>query len=192
MQQQSADQRHHRKQRQEPAQERLPERLFRVQERRAAHRVARRMKNHEQLHELGRLQVDEPERQPALAAVDRSPDAGDEHRDEQCTADDEQIRRERLPGLHRDLKRDQACRKARDDEQRMTGEEIPRTIARVGGGLRDRDRRRIHHHHPDRKQQQRGPGERRVVDQHGAALPWRSGDRREARQRRKEAVSRHA
>ncbi len=56
---------HHREQRQEAPDQRLPQRLLRVQERRLAHRVARRVDDDRELHELRRLQVDHDERQPA-------------------------------------------------------------------------------------------------------------------------------
>ena len=58
-QQQRADQHHHREQRQEAAQQRLLQRLLGVQERRLAHRVARRVEHDDELHELGGLQVDD-------------------------------------------------------------------------------------------------------------------------------------
>ena len=55
----------------------------RVQERRLAHRIARRVQHDRELHELGRLQIDDDERQPATAAVDRAADAGNQHQHEQ-------------------------------------------------------------------------------------------------------------
>ncbi len=81
-----------------PRNKRLPERLLRVQERRLAHRVARRVEHHDQLHEFRRLQVDDDQRQPAPAAVDRLADPGDKHRDEQHRADENSYGASALPG----------------------------------------------------------------------------------------------
>jgi len=66
-----------------------------------AHRIARRVQDHRKLHEFGRLQVDEREREPPARPVDRLADAGDEHQQQQHGAADEEPRREVLPGLHR-------------------------------------------------------------------------------------------
>jgi hypothetical protein len=79
------------KQRQESAQQRLLSGCS-AAERRLAHRVACRVKDDGELHQLRRLQVDDVERQPALAAVDALADAGDQHRDQQRRAGDEQVR----------------------------------------------------------------------------------------------------
>ena len=63
-----------------PLHDRLLQRLLGVQERRLAHRVARRVQHDGELHELGGLQVDDGERQPAPRAVDRLADAGNRTR----------------------------------------------------------------------------------------------------------------
>ena len=102
-----ADGDHHREQRQEALDQRLLQRLLGMQERRLAHRVARGVQHDRELHELGRLQVDDGERQPAARAVDRLADAGDEHEREQHDAADEEPRREALPRLHRHLEGDE-------------------------------------------------------------------------------------
>ena len=109
---------HHREQRQEAADQRLLQRLLRVQERGLAHRVARGVQHDGELHELGGLQVDDDERQPAAAAVDGAADAGNEHQHEQQRGASEQPRRELLPCLHRDLERDERGSEAGRDEDR--------------------------------------------------------------------------
>ena len=105
-QQQSAGDDHDREQRQETAQDRVLERLLRMQERRAPHGVARRVQHDRELHELRRLHVDHAERQPAARSVDRLAHVRNEHEHEQHGARDEEVRRELLPGAKRDLERD--------------------------------------------------------------------------------------
>ena len=98
-----------------------------VQERRLAHRVARRVQHDRELHELGRLEVDDDKRDPAPRAVDALADAGNEHQHQQHGADDEEPRREPLPDLHRHLERDDVAATSADaDEQRVADEEVPR------------------------------------------------------------------
>ena len=99
---------HHREQRQEALHQRLLQRLLGMQERRLAHGIARGVQHDRELHEFGRLHVDDRERQPAPRAVDRLADAGDEHeRAASTTPDHEDPRREALPGLHRHLEGDE-------------------------------------------------------------------------------------
>ena len=82
-QQEAAHDDHHREERQEALDQRLPQRLLGMQERRLAHRVARGVQHDGELHELGGLQVDHGQRNPAARAVDRLADARDEHERQQ-------------------------------------------------------------------------------------------------------------
>ena len=176
-----------------PRSKRLLERLLRVQEVGLAHRVAGRVQHDEQLHEFGRLHVDDHERQPAFAAVDGLADARHQDCDEQQRARNEQIRRQPLPHLDRHLKGDIRRQDSRRHEDRVAREEVPRTIARVGHGFGGRDRCRIHHHQADGQQQQRGPRERRVEGQHRTAFTRCRRQRRQAWKRGAQGhVSRHA
>ena len=155
---------HHREHRQEAADERLLQRLLGVQERRAAHGVARRVQHDGELHELGRLQVDDDERQPAARAVDRLADAGHQHQHQQHGAGDEQPGRQlaatRFTGTWNATA---AATRPTATNMRVPHQEIPRAVAGVRRRLGHRDRRRIHHHQAEREQQQRRPRERRVV-----------------------------
>ncbi len=182
-QQQAADQHHHGGKRREPAQQRLPQRLLGVQERGLAHRVARRVEHRGELHEFGRLDVDDDERKPALRAVDRLADAGDQHEHEQRGAGDEEPRRAALPDPDRHLEREECCEEPDRQERRVPREEIPRAISGVGGRLGGCDRRRIHHHQAERDQQQRRPRERHVEGQHRARLARQWPQRRLAQRR---------
>src|SRR6185312_10960833 len=102
-QQQAADQHHHRRERRESAQQCLPQRLLRVQERGLAHRVARGVQHAGELHEFGRLDVDQQQRQPPFRPVDRFADAGNQDEDEQRRAAGEKPRCAALPHFHRHL-----------------------------------------------------------------------------------------
>ena len=180
---------HHREQRQEAAQQRLPQRLLGVQERRLAHRVARRVQHDGELHELRRLQVDDDERQPAPRAVDRLADARDQHQHEQharrrrtATAR-AAARPSSAPGTRRAAATSPTATNIACRARKYHG-----AVAGVRRRLGHRDRRRIHHHQADREQQQRRPRERHVVGGHRARMraaapraPQRSGrSRRDA------------
>ena len=192
VQQQRADRDHHRKQRQEAAHQRLLERLLRVQERRSPNRVARRIEDDEELHELRRLHVDQAERQPALAAIDRAAYSGNEDGDQQHRAGDKKIRGERTPGPDRNLECDQSRHEPCREEERVAREEVPWSVAGISRRLGRRDGRRIDHDEPGGEQQQRRPRERRVVGEHCPALARRGGQRVEPWQGREQAIPRHA
>ena len=147
----SAGHDHHGEQRQEAADQRLLQRLFGVQERGAAHGVARRVQHDGDLHEFRGLHIDDGERQPPARTVDRFADARHEHQHQQRGAGDEQPRRQLVPRAHRHLKRDRRGRQADRDEHRVPREEIPGAITGVVRRFGHRDRRRIHHHQTDRR-----------------------------------------
>ncbi len=79
-QQQAADHQHHHRHRQEAALE-----AAHVGE--LAHRVVGGVEHGEELHQLGGLKVDRPERQPAPRAVDLAADARNQHDHQQDDAE---------------------------------------------------------------------------------------------------------
>ena len=124
-----------------------------MEERRFAHGVTRGIEHDEQFHEFRWLQIDDEQRQPASAAVDRLADAWNEHRNQQRSAGNEQIRREPLPKLHGNLERHKCACQASSHEHGMPRQEIPRAIPGMRGSFGHSDRGGVHHHQPDSEQQ---------------------------------------
>ena len=137
-----------------PLHQRLLQRLLGMQERRLAHGVARGVQHDGELHEFGRLQVDDGERQPAARAVDRPCRCrGRSTSASSTTPPAKSHGAQALPRLHRHLEARRTPRASADgDEHRVPREEIPGAEAGVRGSLGHRDRRRVHHHEPDREQ----------------------------------------
>lgn len=121
---------------------------------------------------LRRLEVHDPQRQPAPRAVDHRAHVRDQHRDEQGNGQHEQPRRHALPGGHGDLERQQR-RDERDDQrhdvahQEMGGRDLAE--ARV---VRHGDGGGIHHHQPPGQQRHHDPQQGLVETQHAR---WRGG-----------------
>ena len=128
-----------------------------------AHRVVGSVEDREELHQLGRLQVGEAERQPALRAIDFAPDPGDQHQREEDDADQEQPGRDLLPGLQGHLEGGEGGEQAEAEEDRVADEEIGRLLCGEASGFGDRDRRRVHHHQAEDEQEHAAP-EERVID----------------------------
>ena len=179
-QQQGADRDHHREQRQETAEQRLLQRLLGMQERRLAHRIARRVEHDGELHELGGLQVDDAERQPAPRAVDRLADAGDEHQRQQHRAADEQPRRERAatpssaPGTRRTRATMPTATNSAWRARKYHGAK-----AGVRRSFGHRDRRRIDHH--ERRSRAAGASPTRATHRRRASLRGLRGSARSDR-----------
>ncbi len=134
-----------------------------MHERELAHGVVGGVKDDEQLHEFGGLQVRKTEREPAPRAVDLASQSRNEQQDEKRDAEHEQPRRRPLPQPHGHLEHEHAGHHARGEEQRMPLEEVPGLpfgeLARLG----QRDRGRIHHNHAESEQQERRPQHTGVV-----------------------------
>ena len=73
--------------------------LFQVMHvRHLAYRVVGGIQHGEQLHQLGRLQIDDAERQPAARAIDFATDTRNQHQCQQHEAGDKKPGRQMLPG----------------------------------------------------------------------------------------------
>ena len=158
-QQQRTGEQHHQQHRQEAL-------LQAVDIRGLAHSVVRRVDHREQLHQLGRLQVEHDQRQPAPRAVDLTADARYQHQHQQEHAQPEQPRRETLPYRRRDLEGERGGDQADADKRSLAHQEEVRTVAGEAPGFGDCDRRRKHHHDADRHQQQHGPDQALVIVGH--------------------------
>ncbi len=122
-----------------------------------AHRVVGGVEHGEQLHQLGRLQVDRPQRQPALRAIDRPADMRNQHQHQQHDTAQEQPGRQLLPEAHRHLEGNHAGDQADGQEHRVADQEVGRLVAGELAAFGRGDGRRIDHHQSEQQQEQRRP-----------------------------------
>ncbi len=135
-----------------------------------AHGVVRRIQDHEQLHQFGRLQVEHLEREPALGAVDALADTGHQHQRQQYQRAGEQVRRPALPGFHAHAESQQTGHQRDADEDRLALQKVRIFVVgefrRIGQG----NRGRIYHHHAEQHQQYHNPHQWLIVFHHLRAL----------------------
>ena len=135
-----------------------------------AHGVVGRVQHGSQLHQLGRLEVEHDEVEPAPRAFHLAADAGDQDQDQQHHPGEEEPGRAGLPEAHRHHEGQRRGEERQREENALPDEEVGRIVAREPAAFRNGDGSRIDHHEARGDQQERRPRERAVVFGHGRAL----------------------
>ncbi|MCY1508967.1 hypothetical protein D9M68_432940 [compost metagenome] len=138
-----------------------------------AHRVVGGVEQRGQLHQLGRLEIERPQRNPTVRAIHLAADAGDQHGHQQYDRQHEHRHRHALPDADGDRQHHGRADQAGADEQPMADDEIVAPIGRIARAVGERDRCRIHHQQAEQQQRRRRDDQRQIEVAHaGTAGPY--------------------
>ena len=143
---------------------------------RFANGVIRGIQHRKQFHQLGRLQIEQAKRQPALAAVDFPPYARDQHKHQQHHTQAKKIGCSLFPDSQRELEADETGHQSDEQEHALPDEVVGGLIAGEAPAFRYRDRRGVDHDQSEREEKS-GDADDRVVDLRDRC---RSGERPDA------------
>ena len=124
-----------------------------------AHHIAGGIHRDRQLGQLGWLEIDHPQRQPAARAVDAFADKGNQHDHQHDQRGDEKPWRGALPIGHRQLHDGQRYQQRQQDRQHMAQEEMGWQVMIELGVVGHRDRRRINHQQAQAQQGEHDPNQ---------------------------------